>query len=127
MFYGDIDTMDKQADFTFDPVNFAGLPDFVDEQRAEGLRYVPIIDPAIPGNRAGYETYERGLRANAYVTTATGDILFGNVIKLRALDREINLTFASRSGLLSLSLSLTFSALAHQTGGQMKLLAITRF
>lgn len=83
VFYGDIDTMDKQADFTYDPVNFAGLPDFVDEQRAEGLRYVPIIDPAIPGNRPGYETYERGLRANAYVTTATGDILFGNVIYMR--------------------------------------------
>jgi len=71
--------MDQQADFTVDPINFADLPAYVDEQRAEGLRYVPILDPAIAGNRAGYETYERGLRAGAYITTDTGDILFGNV------------------------------------------------
>ncbi|XP_059472228.1 maltase-glucoamylase-like [Neocloeon triangulifer] len=79
VFYGDIDTMDQQADFTIDPVNFVGLPEYVDEQRALGMRYVPIIDPAIPGNRAGYDTYERGLRADAYITTAEGNILFGNV------------------------------------------------
>ncbi|CAB3369876.1 Hypothetical predicted protein [Cloeon dipterum] len=79
VFYGDIDTMDQQADFTIDPVNFVGLPEYVDEQRALGMRYVPIIDPAIPGNRPGYPTYERGLRAGAYITTETGDILFGNV------------------------------------------------
>ena len=35
--------MDQKRDFTIDPVNFAGLPEYVDELRAEGTRFVIIL------------------------------------------------------------------------------------
>jgi hypothetical protein len=71
--------MENQGDFTIDPINFAGLSAFVDEQRSQGLRYVPILDPAIPSQRDNYATYERGLQADAYIRASDGNVLLGNV------------------------------------------------
>jgi alpha-glucosidase len=73
--------MDNKADFTVDPVHFSDLPAFVDEQRAMGLRYVPIVDPAIP-DKANYPTFERGLQADAYIrwdAEEGGEVMMGNV------------------------------------------------
>lgn len=75
--------MHLEADFTIDPVNFADLPAFVDEQRALGLRYVPIVDPAIPNRTTDYPTFDRGLQADAYIRWGAedgGGVLMGNVI-----------------------------------------------
>ena len=43
MQYGDIDYMDGQKDFTLDEENFAGLPEYVEQLKAEGTRYVIIL------------------------------------------------------------------------------------
>lgn len=43
MQYGDIDYMDRKLDFTIDPINFAGLPDYVNKLKAEGTRFVIIL------------------------------------------------------------------------------------
>jgi alpha-glucosidase (family GH31 glycosyl hydrolase) len=72
--------MDHEADFTVDPINFPGLPAYVDEKRAQGMRYVPIVDPAI-ASRPGYETYNRGLNSNSYIQQENGEVLMGNVRK----------------------------------------------
>jgi alpha-glucosidase len=71
--------MDNQADFTIDPINFPGLPAYVDEKRAQGMRYVPILDPTIASGRPGYETYDRGLASNSYILQENGEVLLGNV------------------------------------------------
>lgn len=41
--YGDIDYMLEYRDFTIDPVNFAGLPEYVQKLKTEGTRYVIIL------------------------------------------------------------------------------------
>ena len=38
--YGDIDYMDAAKDFTLDQVNFAGLPEYVQELKQQGTRFV---------------------------------------------------------------------------------------
>lgn len=45
--YGDIDYMIRQLDFTFDPIAYDGLPDFVRSIRKDGLRYIIILVIAI--------------------------------------------------------------------------------
>jgi len=41
--FGDIDYMDRQRDFTYDGVNFKGLPEFVHSIKRDGLRYIIIL------------------------------------------------------------------------------------
>lgn len=87
MQYADIDYMDGRRDFTIDPVNFGDFPQLVNEVKADGIRFVVILDPAIATD---YPVYERAKAANAFVTWANStikppgqptdsDILIGNV------------------------------------------------
>lgn len=50
MQWNDIDYMIEQNDFTINPVEYAGLSDFVDELHDAGMHYVPIVDPGISAN-----------------------------------------------------------------------------
>ena len=79
--------MDERRDFTIDPVNFGDLPQLVDEIKRDGVRFIVILDPAIPND---YEPYRRGKAANVYVKWANStlrppeepaddDIIFGTV------------------------------------------------
>ena len=44
--YGDIDYMDEKRDFTYDPVAFAGFPEFVQKlQNDYNMHYIVILDP----------------------------------------------------------------------------------
>jgi maltase-glucoamylase len=45
--YADIDYFDRQLDFTYDKVNFAGLPEYINQIKQQGIRFIPILDPAI--------------------------------------------------------------------------------
>jgi hypothetical protein len=56
---GDIDHFEKNKDFTYDPVRFAGLPQFVDQFRSQGFRFIPIVDPALV-TESNYMPYIRG-------------------------------------------------------------------
>lgn len=41
--YGDIDIMDRRLDFTYDPVRFAGLPEYVEELKERGIKFMTIL------------------------------------------------------------------------------------
>ena len=40
--WNDIDYMDGHKDFTYDPKNFSGLPEFVNELHGKGMHYIMI-------------------------------------------------------------------------------------
>ncbi len=40
--WGDIDVLDRRLDFTYDPVNFAGLPQFIDDLHTNGNMKIPF-------------------------------------------------------------------------------------
>ncbi|ELW64814.1 Sucrase-isomaltase, intestinal [Tupaia chinensis] len=72
----DIDYMEDKKDFTYDAVQFNGLPEFVQDLHDHGQKYVIILDPAISigrrANGAAYETYERGNRQHVWVNESDG-------------------------------------------------------
>ena len=43
--YGDIDYVDRKRDFTYDPVDFDGLPEWIDNLHDKGMHYITILDP----------------------------------------------------------------------------------
>ena len=45
--WSDIDYMDAYKDFTYDPVDYADLPQFVDDIHKEDYQYIPILDAGI--------------------------------------------------------------------------------
>ncbi|XP_049339266.1 sucrase-isomaltase, intestinal [Astyanax mexicanus] len=81
--YADIDYMERQLDFTLDLKNFQGLPKLVDDMRAEGMRFIFILDPAISGNETEeYLAFDRGLEKNVFIEWPAdlgGGIVWGKV------------------------------------------------
>ncbi|XP_071117585.1 maltase-glucoamylase-like isoform X2 [Haliotis cracherodii] len=64
--YADIDHMDERKDFTVDDVNFAGLNDYFNELRQEGMKTIIILDPCLISNETNYHPYDmmKAARAN---------------------------------------------------------------
>ncbi|XP_038011667.1 maltase-glucoamylase, intestinal-like [Motacilla alba alba] len=70
----DIDYMERRLDFTYDKVNFAGLPEFMKEMKKNGKHNVVILDPFItkdekPGT---YRPYELGQEMGVWVNNSDG-------------------------------------------------------
>lgn len=61
--------MDNAADFTIGQ-NFSDLPDFVESEALNGLRFIPILDPAINTEKTNinYTVHENAMAAGAYIT-----------------------------------------------------------
>lgn len=80
--WNDIDYMIKQNDFTYDPVNYKDLPQFVEELHSLGMHYIPIIDPAISGTepKGTYAPLDDGLQLDIFVKNSTGDLFVGKVL-----------------------------------------------
>ncbi|NXC50571.1 MGA protein, partial [Penelope pileata] len=77
--YTDIDYMERQMDFTLSP-HFTGLPALVDKIRGEGLRFIPILDPAIAANETDYPAFTRGVQQDVFIKWPnSNDIIFGKV------------------------------------------------
>ncbi|KAM4742529.1 sucrase-isomaltase, intestinal [Anableps anableps] len=79
--YADIDYMERQLDFVLDS-EFLGLPDLVDKMRAEGMRFIFILDPAISGNETYYPAFSRGKEADVFIkwpSHLSDDIVWGKV------------------------------------------------
>uniref|UniRef100_A0A7N6B035 alpha-glucosidase n=1 Tax=Anabas testudineus TaxID=64144 RepID=A0A7N6B035_ANATE len=79
--YADIDYMERQLDFVLDS-EFPNLPALVNEMRAEGMRFIFILDPAISGNETDYPAFERGLAADVFIKypkEISDEIVWGKV------------------------------------------------
>ena len=64
--HGDIDHFEKQKDFTYDMVAFNGLPQYVDELKRQGIRFITILDPALVTNN-NYEPYVWGNQLDVWI------------------------------------------------------------
>lgn len=64
--HGDIDHFEKQKDFTYDLVAFNGLPQYVDELKSKGIRFITILDPALVVND-NYGPYVRGDQLDVWI------------------------------------------------------------
>ncbi|OXB77046.1 UNVERIFIED_CONTAM: hypothetical protein H355_007693 [Colinus virginianus] len=77
--YTDIDYLERQLDFTLSP-RFSGLPELINKIRAEGMRYIPILDPAISVNETNYLAYTRGVEKDVFIKWPNSeDIILGKV------------------------------------------------
>ncbi|CAG7733772.1 unnamed protein product [Allacma fusca] len=78
--YGDIDIMDRQLDFTVG-ARFSGLPAYVKELKAKGVKFVTILDPCISiGEPAGsYRPYELGNQMDVWMKRIDGTPVLGKV------------------------------------------------
>ncbi|XP_063038222.1 maltase-glucoamylase-like [Melospiza melodia melodia] len=77
--YADIDYMERQLDFTLSP-RFRNLPQLVRDIRAQGMRFVLILDPAISANETNYPAFERGLQRDVFIKWPNSDdIVFAKV------------------------------------------------
>uniref|UniRef100_A0A8C5XAY3 Maltase-glucoamylase n=1 Tax=Microcebus murinus TaxID=30608 RepID=A0A8C5XAY3_MICMU len=73
--HADIDYMDERKDFTYDPVDFRGFPEFVKELHDNGQKFVIIVDPAISNNSSPsnpYGPYDRGSDMKIWVNSSDG-------------------------------------------------------
>lgn len=65
--YGDIDHFDRNLDFTYDKVNFAGLPSYIDQLKLQGIKFIIIIDPALIISEPNYGPYLRGQSQDVWI------------------------------------------------------------
>lgn len=79
--WNDIDYMERNNDFTIDPVNFAELPQLIDDIHAAGMHYVAMLDPGISGSEpeGTYAPYTDGVAMDVLVKNSTGNIFIGHV------------------------------------------------
>ncbi|NXG31947.1 SUIS protein, partial [Dromaius novaehollandiae] len=72
--HSDIDYMERRLDFTYDKENYAGLPEYIQQLKEEGMHYVLILDPFIskdeePGT---YKPYDLGEEMGVWVNNSDG-------------------------------------------------------
>ena len=65
--YGDIDYFRKQLDFTWDPIRFKGLPEYIRWLHEQGMKFITILDPAIDSEEPDYEVYQLGQKDNIWI------------------------------------------------------------
>uniref|UniRef100_A0A1I8G6W8 P-type domain-containing protein n=1 Tax=Macrostomum lignano TaxID=282301 RepID=A0A1I8G6W8_9PLAT len=70
----DIDHLDQRRVFTVDPVNYAGLYDFlVDQRNRFGMRNIAILNPVVVINSSSYRPFELGRQMDAFVRWRSAD------------------------------------------------------
>ncbi|XP_023592691.1 probable maltase-glucoamylase 2 [Trichechus manatus latirostris] len=73
----DMDYMERKLDFTLSP-RFKDLAHLVDRMKKNGMRFIPILDPAISGNETGYLPFTRGQADNVFIKWPdSSDIVWG--------------------------------------------------
>ena len=64
----DIDHFDKRKDFSIDPINWAGLPEYFDELHRTGMKTVLLLDPFIMINdTSAYWPYTTGREKDIFI------------------------------------------------------------
>jgi len=77
--YADIDVMHKNLDFTYSQDRFAGLPEYIKELKAKGIKFVTIVDPCISTGEENYRPFEYGNEMDVWVKKANGQPVAGKV------------------------------------------------
>ncbi len=67
--WADIDYLQNYTDFTYDPVRFHGLPEFVADLHRKKMRWVPIIDAGLGYNKSN-KYISLGEANNAFIRSA---------------------------------------------------------
>ncbi|CAF0869288.1 unnamed protein product [Adineta steineri] len=65
--YGDIDYFHNRLDFTFDPINFKDIPEYIDWLHANGMKFITMLDPAIDTEAKDYPVYTEGQKADIWM------------------------------------------------------------
>ncbi|CAF3691355.1 unnamed protein product [Adineta steineri] len=65
--YGDIDYFRQQLDFTWDPIRFKGLPEYIDWLHTQGMKFITILDPAIDSEESNYTVFTEGQQADIWI------------------------------------------------------------
>ncbi|UJR29922.1 hypothetical protein I4U23_017469 [Adineta vaga] len=65
--YGDIDYFRQQLDFTWDPIRFKGLPEYIDWLHKQGMKFITILDPAIDSEESNYKVFTTGEKDNIWI------------------------------------------------------------
>jgi alpha-glucosidase (family GH31 glycosyl hydrolase) len=67
--WSDIDYLDNYRDFTYDPIKYAGLPEYIEELHNKSMYYVPIIDAGVSMRSWGtYDFYNEGVANHSFIT-----------------------------------------------------------
>lgn len=69
--YGDIDYFRQQLDFTWDPIRFKGLPEYVDDLHQRGMKFITILDPAIDSEEPNYDVFTEGQAKDIWIKWPT--------------------------------------------------------
>lgn len=69
--YGDIDYFRDQLDFTWDPIRFRGLPEYVDDLHRQGMKFITILDPAIDSEEPNYDVFNEGQKNDIWIKWPT--------------------------------------------------------
>ena len=64
--------MDRNLDFTYSPDRFNGLPSYVNTLKANGTRFIIILDPAIANGIPNYRPFDLGQQMDVWVKYADG-------------------------------------------------------
>lgn len=60
--------MEEHRDFTYDQVNFKGLPEYIKETKEKnGFHWTLILDPAIEGDKQGYHAFDEGYKRDVFI------------------------------------------------------------
>lgn len=73
--------MNSSNDFTYDKVNFEGLPEFIKDLHNKGMHYIPLIDPGVSASeiQGTYPPYDIGIKMDIFVKNASGKPFVGKV------------------------------------------------
>ncbi|XP_063961375.1 lysosomal alpha-glucosidase-like isoform X2 [Lytechinus pictus] len=79
--WNDIEYSVGRKDFTLNPDTFGNLPTLIADLHANGLHYMPIVDPAISSSQTpgSYPPYDAGVTDNIFTKADDGSIFIGKV------------------------------------------------
>lgn len=76
--------MNNSNDFTYDKVNYEGLPGFVEELHKNGRHYIPLVDPGVSAGelKGSYPPYDMGIKMDIFVKNSSGQPFIGKVLTI---------------------------------------------
>lgn len=79
--WNDLDYMNNSNDFTYDHVNFKGLPAFIKELHKREMHYIPMVDPGISASelKGTYIPFDKGIEMDIFVKNSSGQPFIGKV------------------------------------------------